>query len=87
MAWQTNDIALCLADSWCDCDGYPLIFFPPAGPALGQMISVAAIRHHPQFGSVDLRFKDWPEAWFDAASFQQIDPPIKRAVRRVSIRT
>lgn len=83
MAWQANDVALCLADSWCDRDGFPLIGFPPAGPDLGQMLRVTSIRLHPEFLSVDLRFRLWPEAWFDAACFRRIEPPKKRVANMV----
>jgi hypothetical protein len=84
MEWQTNDVAVCLVGDWFDRDGFPLISFPPAGPDLGAMLTVAAIRRHPDYGSLDLRFKKWPEAWFDAACFKRIPPPVKRADRRIS---
>jgi hypothetical protein len=52
---------------------------------MGQMLSVTGIRRHPDYGSLDLHFQNWPDAWFDAAGFKRIPPPVKRAVRRVSI--
>jgi hypothetical protein len=85
MDWQANDVAVCLVGSWCDRDGFPLICFPPAGPDLGQMLSVAGIRRHPEFGSIDLRFMAWPEAWFDGACFQRIPPPLKRVRRSLAV--
>ena len=84
MPWRPNDLAISLVGYWCDSDGFPLMCFPPAGPELGQMLRVETIRTHPDYGSVDLRFKQWPEAWFDASCFQRIPPPRKRAVRRQS---
>lgn len=85
MAWQANDVAVCLVGSWCDRDGFPLVSLPPAGPDLGHMLRVAAIRRHPDYGSLDLRFAAWPEAWFDAACFKRIPPPVKRAERKVAV--
>jgi len=85
MDWRVNDLAVCLVGLWFDRDGYPLLSFPPSGPDLGQMLSVAAIRRHPDFGSLDLHFRDWPEAWFDAAGFRRIPPPVRRKVRILSL--
>ena len=85
MDWQVNDMAVCLVGIWFDSDGYPLMSFPPSGPDLGQMLAVSAIRRHPDFGSLDLRFRDWPDAWFDAIGFRRIPPPVRRQDRRVSL--
>jgi len=84
MDWQANDVAVCVVGGWFDRDGFPLISFPPSGPDLGQMLRVVATRLHPDYGSVDLAFKAWPEAWFDGACFKRIEPPVKRAERRVA---
>lgn len=82
MHWRPNDLAICLVGNWYDSDGFPLVSYPPAGPDMGQMLKVETVRTHPDFGSVDLRIRGWPDAWFDAAGFQRIPPPKKRAERK-----
>ncbi len=85
MQWQVNDLAVCLVGIWFDRDGFPLLSYPPSGPDMGQMLSVTGIRRHPDYGSLDLHFQAWPDAWFDAVGFKRIPPPVKHAVRRVSM--
>ena len=82
MNWQANDIAVCVVGMWFDRDGFPLISYPPSGPDTGQMLTVAGIRRHPEYGSIDLRFKDWPQVWFDSSGFRRIAPPVRRAQRQ-----
>jgi hypothetical protein len=85
MQWQVNDLAVCMVGIWFDADGFPLTGFPASGPNLGQMLPVTGMRLHPEYGSLDLAFKDWPDAWFDAAGFRRIPPPVKRHLRKISI--
>ncbi len=84
MDWQTNDLALCLAGEWFDKDGFPLTGFPAVGPHRGRMLTVKATRRHPDFGTADLQFPEWPDAWFDAAGFRRIPPPEELLRQEVS---
>lgn len=84
MDWRANDLALCLAGQWFDKDGFPLTGFPAVGPVRGRMLTVLATRLHPDFGTADLAFPEWPGAWFDAAGFRRIPPPEETIARRAA---